>query len=123
MSKTILVLDDEMLIAIDIQTQLEELGHRVLVAPALSDALALVDSERIDVAIVDWHLRNEISAPLIDVLKQRHVPFVLCSGEALEELAGLFPATPILTKPFASDHLLEALRHVVPEEVGKGPVH
>lgn len=123
MSKTILVLDDEMLIAIDIQTQLEDLGHRVLVASALSDALAVVESERIDVAIVDWHLRTEISAPLIDVLQQRHVPFVLCSGEALEELAGLFPAVPIVSKPFASDQIVDVINQVVRDEVRSGTVH
>ena len=123
MSKTILVLDDEMLIALDIQTQLEELGHRVLVAPTLSDALALMDSVLIDVAIVDWHLGNEISAPLIDVLKQRHVPFVLCSGEALEDLAGLFPAVPIVSKPFASDQIVDVVTQVVRDEVNSRTVH
>jgi CheY-like chemotaxis protein len=114
MSKTVLVLDDEMLIALDIQSQLEELGHRVLVSSALSQALNLVESEPIDVAIVDWHLRDAISAPLLDLLKQRRIPFVLCSGEALEELAGLFPAAPILSKPFASNDLVGALDQVVP---------
>ena len=119
MSKTVLVLDDEMLIALDIQSQLEELGHRVLVAPNLRDALAVVDKESIDVAVVDWHLRNELSAPLIDLLKDRRIPFVLCSGSALEELASLFPAAPILTKPFASDELVGALSQVV----NQGSVH
>jgi len=123
MSKTILVVDDEVLIAIDMQTQLEELGHRVLLAATLDEALALVDRERIDVAIVDWHLRDEISAPLVEMLTQRGVPFVLCSGTALEELATLFPATPILTKPFASDHLLEFLGRVVGDHSRPSMIH
>lgn len=114
MSKTILVVDDEMLIALDIQSQLQELGHTVLIAPALNEALAVVERETIDIAIVDWHLRDEVSEPLTELLRQHHIPFVLCSGSALEELAALFPAAPILTKPFASDALLEALDRVVP---------
>ena len=114
MSKTILVVDDEMLIAIDMQTQLEDLGHTVLVAPALNEALALVEREAIDVAIVDWHLGGAISEPLIESLRKHRIPFVLSSGSALEELAGLFPAAPILTKPYASDALLDALDRVVP---------
>jgi CheY-like chemotaxis protein len=109
MSKTILVVDDEMLIALDIQTQLEGLGHKALIASALSEALALAESQQIDVAIVDWHLRDEISAPLIDLLRQRKIPFVVCSGSALEELASLFPSSPILIKPFAADDLVGVL--------------
>jgi len=115
-SKTILVVDDEMLIALDIQTQLEDLGHKVFVTPALAEATTLIDRERIDVAIVDWHLRDEISAPLIDLLQQRHIPFVVCSGSALEELASLFPASTILLKPFGSDELAGALKRVVEAE-------
>jgi CheY-like chemotaxis protein len=117
MSKTILVVDDEMLIALDIQTQLEDLGHRVLVAPSLTEALALLEREPIDVAIVDWHLKHDIGAPLTELLKQHGIPFVLCSGSAFDELAALFPATPILTKPFASGDLLSVLDHVVPAVV------
>ena len=113
MSKTILVLDDEMLIAMDIQSQLEELGHRVFVAANVGTGAEILSREPIDVAIVDWHLRDALSAPLIDLLKQRHIPFVLCSGSALEELAGLFPASPILAKPFASVDLVGALQQVI----------
>lgn len=114
MSKTILVVDDEMLIALDIQSQLQELGHTVHVAPSLKEALALLERERIDVAIVDWHLQNDISAPLTEYLTEHHIPFVLCSGSAFDELAGLFPAVPIISKPFASDALLDVLSRVAP---------
>src|SRR3569832_2132921 len=112
MPKTVLVVDDEALIALDIQTQLEDFGHQAFVANTLQTALDLVQKQSFDVAIVDWHLRNEISAPLIEMLEQRQIPFDLCSGSALDELASLFPASPILTKPFASDDLRGALEQV-----------
>ena len=112
MAKTILVVDDEALIALDIQLQLEPIGHTVLTAVGMAEATELILRNPIDVAIVDWHLRNEVSDPLIDLLKQRHIPFVLCSGSALDELRGLFPATPILSKPFASDDLINVLSQV-----------
>jgi len=112
MPKTVLVVDDEALIALDIQSQLEDAGHAAFVANNLQAALDLMQRERFDVAIVDWHLKDEISAPLIDMLQQRQVPFILCSGSALDELAGLFPASPMLTKPFASDDLLGALHQL-----------
>ena len=114
MSKTILVVDDEMLIALDIQSQLQDLGHTVHTAPSLNAALALLERERIDVAIVDWHLQNDIGAPLTEVLSQHRIPFVLCSGVGFEELAALFPATPILAKPFASCDLFSVLGRAAP---------
>ena len=128
MSQTILDVDDEMLIALDIHSQLEELGHTVRSAPSLPSALALLERERIDVAIVDWHLQKDISAPLTEFLRQYHIPFVLCSGTGFDELAALsvrrpassvacFPATPILPKPFASDELLNVLEQVAPGTV------
>ena len=112
MPKTVLVVDDEALIALDIQSQLEDAGHTAFVANDLQAALELAQRQRFDVAIVDWHLRDEISAPLIEMLRQRRIPFVLCSGSALDELASLVPASPILTKPFASDDLFGALDRV-----------
>lgn len=113
MAKTIIVLDDEMLIALDIQTQLEEVGHKVLTASTTKEAIALVDTEPVDLAIADWHLRGEVSAPFIEMLKQRGIPFVLCSGSALEELAGVFPATPTVPKPFATADLLAAVAQAI----------
>ena len=112
MAKTVLVVDDEALIALDIQTQLEDFGHRASVANTHQTAVELLQQQKFDVAIVDWHLRDEISAPLIKLLEQRQIPFVLCSGSALDELASLFPTSPILTKPFASDDLRGALEQV-----------
>jgi CheY-like chemotaxis protein len=116
-SKTVLVVDDEMLIALDIQAQLEELGHKVLTASSLARALAIVETERVDVAIIDWYLRDDNSAPITDLLQQRQIPFVLCSGSALEELARLFPTSPILSKPYASEELVGAVNRLIDESL------
>lgn len=113
MPKTILVVDDEPLIAMGIQSQLEDLGHRVLVATTMAEATVLVEREHVDIAIVDWHLHDEVSAPLMDLLKQRDIRFVVCSGSSLEELIALFPASPILTKPYSADDLVGVLNKLI----------
>ena len=53
MPKTILVVDNEALIALDIQTQLEDFGHATLVANDLQSAIDLIKNQNFDVAIVD----------------------------------------------------------------------
>lgn len=113
MTKTILVVDDEMLIALDIQLQLEELGHKALVAIGLAEAMAFADGEPVHAAIVDWHLRDALSAPLLELLSQRSIPFMLCSAAPLEVLSALFPAAPILMKPFTPAELVDALTKTV----------
>lgn len=116
MPKTILVVDDEMLIALDIEAELSERGHRVLTAPTLQIAKSLIANERIDVAIVDWHLSQGTAASLIQELSDRQIPFVVCSGSSLEELAGLFGAMPVVSKPFQADTLVAALSAASGEE-------
>src|SRR3569623_1610321 len=69
MSKTVLVVDDEMLIALDIQAQLAELGHHTVVAPHLAGALETLDRSPVDLVIVDWHLQDQVATPLVEVLK------------------------------------------------------
>ena len=109
MSKTVLVVDDEMLIALDIQAQLAELGHHTVVAPHLAGALQALDRSPVDLVIVDWHLRDQVATPLVEVLKARGVPFIICTGSALEELSGLFPSVPVVPKPFNTDQLLASV--------------
>ena len=109
MSKTVLIVDDEMLICLDIQTQLDELGHRTLVASTFAQAVHIVETEHVDLAVVDWHLGNLDASPLVDVLQQKRVPFVLCSGATQEELAAHFPRVPVVPKPFMASQLVAAL--------------
>lgn len=112
MAITLLVVDDEPLIAMGVQSQLEDLGHRVFVASTMAEATVIVERERVDIAIVDWHLHNEVSAPLIDLLRRREIRFVVCSGSSLEELVALFPSSPILTKPYTADDLVGVLNRL-----------
>lgn len=112
-SKTVLVVDDEMLICLDIQTQLDALGHRTLVAATSADAMRIIDTEPVELAIVDWHLGEQSAELLIDRLKQKHVPFVLCTGSTREELAAIFPDVPVVTKPYMYDQLFTAVEAAV----------
>jgi len=107
--RTVLVVDDEMLICLDVQMQLEEVGHRVLIASSVAEATQIIDRERIDFAVVDWHLGSQSAADIAAALRLKNVPFMLCTGSTREELEALFPNVPLLTKPFVSDQLLDAI--------------
>jgi len=109
-SKHILLVEDEALIALDIETTLIEVGHRVSAVRTRSKAQALLDEEQFDLAIIDFHLPDGDSATLAQQLKEMGVPFIVCSGTAaLSELGGVFADARFLAKPFSSDALLDTI--------------
>ena len=109
-SKHILLVEDEALIALDIETTLIEAGHRVSSARSRSAAQGLLGKEQFDLAIIDFHLPDGDSATLAQQLNEMGVPFVVCSGTAgLSELGGVFAEARFLAKPFSSDALLDTI--------------
>ena len=109
----ILVVEDEMLIAFDIEDCLAALGHDV-VGPAsrVSDALQLVEREPIDLALLDINIAGEVIYPVASQLKARGVPFIFLSGYGSRGLRDEWVDSPMLSKPFARGDLearIEAL--------------
>jgi CheY-like chemotaxis protein len=108
----ILVVDDETLIAMLLEDVLIDLGCTV-VGPAASVAqsLALVDGGRmIDGALLDINLRGELVYPLADVLRERGIPFVFITGNALHGIDSRYAAIPAVTKPFSSETISDVVR-------------
>lgn len=114
MPKTILIVEDEMLIALDMETSLGELGHVVKTADSVDSAQKIVDAGRIDLAILDWHLKDGASEPVAQMLRERGVPFVLCSGSSFEALSEVFSGAPFISKPFRHTELVETVQTLLP---------
>ncbi|MDH6267789.1 DNA-binding NtrC family response regulator [Rhizobium sp. SG_E_25_P2] len=97
----VMVLEDDVLIAMDMEDFL--LGQGCEVVGPLSNveaALEQVDTAQLDGAVVDLNLRGELSVPVIEALKSRGVPVVVCSGYA--ELTGvqeMLKDVPMVPKP------------------------
>jgi two-component system, response regulator PdtaR len=65
LSPTVLIVEDEMLVATDLEASLEELGYRpVGIAPDMTKAMELAEM-RPDVALVDCNLRDGLTGPQI----------------------------------------------------------
>lgn len=99
--KRILVVDDEPLIAMLLCDWLEELGHTVIgPAHSVKDALALLESEPVDGAILDVTLGQENSFDIAEALQKLSVPTVFATGHGPDSLEERFRAAPMLPKPF-----------------------
>jgi CheY-like chemotaxis protein len=107
---SILVVEDEMMIALALEKMLDDLGfQQVALAMSLDQALEAAALGP-DCAIVDYKLGIETAEPLLRVLEARAIPFILVTGyddRALSAMAGA--GWPILTKPTLPAALCEAL--------------
>jgi two-component system, response regulator PdtaR len=111
----VLVVEDEVLLALDLELILKRHGWRVLgPAATVAEALRLLEAERPDAAVLDVNLRGELVTPVAEALRALAVPFVLASAYGRPDLgAAVLAAAPNVGKPTAEGRLLAALEKAV----------
>lgn len=107
----ILLAEDDMLIALDMQMMLEDAGHTVLGPVAtIAQGEAVAGADTPDVAIVDIGLKNgDSGVDLARHLRARSVPVVFVSGEPTRAYAGRDAAVAFLPKPVMPDDLTRSI--------------
>jgi len=106
----VLIVEDEILIALDIEETLQAFGCDVLGPVAtLKQALRIVTLETFDAAVLDVTIRDELSFPVAEKLLERGIPFVLASGYGQWALPEPMRAHPRLTKPYTTKELEAAV--------------
>ena len=113
--RRVLVVEDEMTIVLLIEKALLDLGIEIIgPTPRLDAALKLARAPQIDAAILDINIIGGNSYPVADLLAERGIPFVFCSGYSDWALEERHRDRPRLTKPFSPEILqgqvLELLR-------------
>lgn len=78
----ILMLEDEPLILMDLEFAAEDRGCRALCASSVGEALAILNKEEVDTAILDVTLKDgETCVPVAQALDERRIPYLLHSGD------------------------------------------
>ena len=102
----VLIVEDEMLVAMNIEDMLLDLGHEVAgIASRLAPALSLAGEAAIDAAMLDVNLAGENSFPVADVLAARGIPFVFATGYGRQGIEERYRDRPLLQKPFRASDL------------------
>lgn len=110
MSRRILVVEDEMTIALLIEDMLVDLGHEVAgLAMRLPQALEAARGQELDLAILDVNLDGRASYPVAEVLDARGVPVIFASGYGAGGLDPAYRDRITLTKPFLMGDLEKAI--------------
>jgi DNA-binding response OmpR family regulator len=114
----VLVVEDDYLLADELDRMLTERGFRVI-GPArnLEAAQRLLADNRIDVACLDVRLNSEESSvPLAQSLAALGIPFVFLTGYPVAYLSLAMRERPLLEKPVDPDLLAERLRSLTGTE-------
>ena len=113
---TVLLVEDDFIVAFDMQTALEEQGARVLgPASSLDEARELLANDRPTIAVLDVNLNGDYVFPLVDDLRSREVPFLFATAYTDDER--LFPqqvrSAPRLAKPVQPNVLIGQLQRML----------
>lgn len=110
--KLVLIVEDEALVAMEMEDRVRDLGYDVL-GPAATVARAheLLDQRTPDAALLDVNLRGEMATPVARRLTEAGIPFGLVTGYARLTLGDphLF-AAPRLAKPVSESGLAKLLQ-------------
>jgi CheY-like chemotaxis protein len=109
-NRPVLVVEDEMMIAMLIEDMLDEFGCK-LVGPATTvpRALDLIGKQQVEVAVLDLNLDGHDTYAIADALQQKNVPFIFATGYGSTGLRQEYGNRPILQKPFQARDLENAL--------------
>lgn len=109
--KRILIVEDEIFVALDLQSELEAAGA-ILIGPAtsLDAALVAANDPTLDAAIVDVDLKGERSFPVAEVLTRNGTPFIWHTGVIDRDVfVASFPDITVIEKPTHDGAIIDAV--------------
>ena len=114
--RRIMVVEDEVLIAMLIEASLQDEGCDV-VGPfgRLHEALHAAEAEKLDAAIMDVNLAGDRIFPVAELLWQRSVPFLLLSGYGETALPDDRRYWKLQSKPFEINRVLATVGDMIAE--------
>ncbi|MEA2988607.1 MAG: hypothetical protein QOG83_1318 [Alphaproteobacteria bacterium] len=112
--RRVLVVEDELLILMMIEDMLADLGCASVTAAASVDkAVALINAEVFDAALLDMNLNGNTSHSVAEALAARGVPFIYSTGNKCHTPSDSYPDRPVLKKPFRYEELVEMLSRLL----------
>lgn len=110
MSCRVLIVEDEAIIAMDLEMMLEDEGCEVVATVStVARALEQVGAQQIDCALLDINLGHEQVFPVADELARKGIPFALLSGQTKGAVPPAHLNRPALPKPYLKKDVLRIL--------------
>ncbi|WP_395331783.1 response regulator [Novosphingobium sp. BL-8H] len=112
--RRVLIVEDEAIVAILLEDIVEEIGCTI-VGPVskVVHAVAALENERVDAAILDVNLAGEWSYPIADALAARGIPYVFVTGYGEAGIDAAYRSQLVVQKPFTRLSLESALERLI----------
>lgn len=109
--RRILIVEDESLVAMLMETILEDMGATPVGAiSTVEEALTIVaEDAALDAALLDVNVAGTEVFPVADALKSKGIPFVFSTGYGESGLPDRWRGHPTIQKPFTEDAVRSAL--------------
>jgi CheY-like chemotaxis protein len=121
----ILIAEDELILALNVETLVRAAGHDVVGPLGSPDAVRrAIAGERIDAALLDIQLRREeLIYPACNILAAKGIPFAFMTAYDRNVIPARYRNTPILHKPFADKDLTRVLRLLLAGNESRAAAH
>lgn len=118
----LLLVEDEMLAALNLEDMVTELGHEVAaLATRLETGLDHARTIDVDCAVLDINLAGKQSFPIADALAGRGIPCLFATGYGIDGLDEVHAGAVVLQKPYRLEDLERALTQAVREGAPQAP--
>ena len=112
--RTVLIIEDEPLIALELHNTLHIAGASILAATTVKDALELIRRAQICAAIVDVNLGGDDCSGICAALAKRSIPFMFYTGYSTAVALAAWPQAPAVNKPADSSTMVEIIAQLMP---------
>lgn len=110
----VLIVEDEMLIALMLKDMLTETGLTVeAIAKDFNSGLEFAQKSDVDLAILDINLNGKEAYPIAEILRKRGIPFIFSTGYGESSIKPDFDHVTCIMKPFQQDMLIDAIEGVL----------
>jgi CheY-like chemotaxis protein len=109
----VLIVEDETLLALMLEDLLRDSGHRVVHAGSLPDAMAALEREQFDAAILDININGTDVFPVAARLRELNTPFVFASASDAERIGPEFRQEQLIAKPYTIGQVQQSLDHML----------
>lgn len=108
---TVLLVEDNVIIAMDAETLLLDLGFSdVILANSVDIALSRIADSAIDCAVLDINLGKETAVPVAARLAELEIPYIFASGYGDNKALPMeFKDVPVVSKPYSEEKIRDAL--------------
>jgi DNA-binding response OmpR family regulator len=110
MRNRVLIVEDEPLIALDLESLLKSAGFiQVDIASNMDEACSRINARKPDLVVLDAVLNGVSSGPVARILRASGIAFLVSSGHSAKQIEWLGDA-PLLQKPFDEAGLVRAIK-------------